>query len=310
MHQIHDKGYKRLFRNKAIFRQLLETFVPEPWVKELDFDSSECLEKSFISEHYKETISDIIYKIRLKQRDAYIIILMEFKSTAERFASLDIAHYVTGFYKDIVASNKAMKQLPPVFPILLYNGDKRWTAPTNLADLIELHDNLGKFAPNFEYFKIAINEYSKEDLLKIKNAVSLLFLAEAHYDAELLERTFLEVFDRDADKKPVSLLINWLAQLSKHGRIPVEDYDKLEHIYEDKEEVQIMLISALKKEKQEYFQRGKLEGKLEGRTEQQLEVARKMIIKGFEIALITELSGLSEEEIHKLKQELAGQRNT
>lgn len=206
MHQIHDKGYKRLFRNKAIFRQLLETFVPEPWVKELDFDSSECLEKSFIAEHYKETISDIIYKIRLKQRDAYIIILMEFKSTIERFASLDIAHYVTGFYRDLVASNKAMKQLPPVFPILLYNGDKRWTAPTN----------------------------------------------------------------------------------------------------EDKEEVQTMLISALKKEKQEYFQRGKLEG----RTEQQLEVARKMIIKGFEIALITELSGLSEEEIHKLKQELAGQRNT
>lgn len=279
-------------------------------MKELDFTTSECLEKSFISENYKEPISDIIYKIKLKQRDAYIIILTEFKSTVEHFASLDIAHYVTGFYKDLVASNKTMKQLPPVFPILLYNGDKRWTAPTNLIDLIRAREDLGKFAPNFEYFKIAINEYSRDDLLKIKNVVSLLFLAEAHYNAELLEQTFLEVFDRDEDKGPISLLVNWLAQLSKYGRIPVEDYDKLERTSENKEEVQTMLISALKKEKQEYFQRGKLEGKLEGRTEQQLEVARKMIIKGFELALIAELSGLSEEEIHKLKQDLAGQRST
>jgi len=47
----------------------LETFVTEDWVKELDFDTCERLEKSFISEHYKETASDIIYKVKLKQKD-------------------------------------------------------------------------------------------------------------------------------------------------------------------------------------------------------------------------------------------------
>lgn len=44
MHQIYDKGYKKLFKNKSIFRQLLETFVPEAWIKELDFNTCETLD--------------------------------------------------------------------------------------------------------------------------------------------------------------------------------------------------------------------------------------------------------------------------
>jgi hypothetical protein len=55
MTTIHDSGYKKLFSNKVIFRQLLETFVKEEWVKELDFDSCETIDKTFISYHYIET---------------------------------------------------------------------------------------------------------------------------------------------------------------------------------------------------------------------------------------------------------------
>ncbi len=34
---IHDSGYKKLFSNRTIFRQLIETFVHEDWAKEIDF---------------------------------------------------------------------------------------------------------------------------------------------------------------------------------------------------------------------------------------------------------------------------------
>ncbi|MCP4708757.1 MAG: hypothetical protein GY869_09040, partial [Planctomycetes bacterium] len=57
---IHDSGYKKLFSNKTIFKQLIETFVTEEWVKELDFDNCEALDKSFVADHYKETESDLI----------------------------------------------------------------------------------------------------------------------------------------------------------------------------------------------------------------------------------------------------------
>ncbi len=57
---LHDKGYKRLFSNKLIFQQLITTFVTEDWVKDCDFEQCQKIDKSFISEHYKETESDII----------------------------------------------------------------------------------------------------------------------------------------------------------------------------------------------------------------------------------------------------------
>lgn len=38
---IHDSGYKRLFSNKTIFRQLIQTFVEEEWVPQLDFERAD-----------------------------------------------------------------------------------------------------------------------------------------------------------------------------------------------------------------------------------------------------------------------------
>jgi hypothetical protein len=300
MHQIHDKGYRRLFKNKGIFRQLLETFVAQDWVKELDFETCETLDKSFVSEQYKETVSDIIHKIKLRRQNIFIVILTEFKSTVERFTSLDVAHYVASFYKDYVESNKNVIMLPPVFPILLYNGNAKWTAPTKLSDLIEGSGYLGEYSLNFAYYKIAINEYPKRYLLRIKNVVSLLFLAEAYYDAKLLEREFLEVFEREKDKGPISLLLNWFIQLRKHGRIPEKDVEKLESIYESKEEVREMLITALEKEKREIYKKGKREGGIEKQTA----IARKMLIDGFDLSRIAKLTGLSEKVIFQLKQKM------
>ena len=90
MHTIHDSGYKKFFSNKVIFRQLIGTFVPEAWVKEIDFEECETIDKSFISDHYKETESDLIYTVKLNGHDVYLIILLEFQSTVDRFTVLRI----------------------------------------------------------------------------------------------------------------------------------------------------------------------------------------------------------------------------
>ena len=119
---IHDSGYKKLFSNRTIFRQLLETFVNQEWVHSLDFDTCETVDKSFISEHYKETASDLIYKIQFHDREVYIYILIEFQSTVDPFMALRVLNYITNFYMDFFVNNRGVKKLPAVFPIVLYNG--------------------------------------------------------------------------------------------------------------------------------------------------------------------------------------------
>lgn len=282
----------------------METFVNEDWVKELDFDNCDTVDKSFISEHYKETESDIIYKLRLKDKEIYIFILIEFQATVDRFMALRILNYMTNFYMDYLESHKKVKKLPALFPILLYNGEKKWTAPTNISELIEAGVQLGRFALDFEYFKIAENAYSKQELLRIKNIVSTLFLAESYYDIELLQEELIALFEREPDREAVSLFLNWFKQLAEHGRIKKADYKSLEKIYTDKEEVRSMLINTLAKERKKIYNKGKLEGKREGKLEGKIEAAKNLLAEGLSVTFISKVTGLSETEILKLQSEV------
>ena len=98
MHEVYDRGYKKLFSNKALFRQLLESFVPLEWVKELDFDHCELLDKTFISKEYEKRESDVIYQVQLRGQTAYIVILIEFQSRVDKFMALRILHYISSFW--------------------------------------------------------------------------------------------------------------------------------------------------------------------------------------------------------------------
>ena len=314
---IHDSGYKKLFSNRTIFRQLIETFVNQEWVHSLDFDKCEPLDKSFISEHYKETESDLIYKIQFHDSEVYIYILIEFQSTVDSFMALRVLNYITNFYMDFLVNNSGVKKLPAVFPIVLYNGSAPWTAPVNLSGLIEQTPPLGAFALDFQYFLIAENQYSQEALLKIRNIVSTLFLAESHYDIDVLEVELLNVFSSEGDKEAVSLFLNWFRQLAFHGRIESDDYQSLEYIYQNEEEVKTMLVTALERERERFFQnglregeqKGKQEGLLEGEQKGRIETAKAMLAKGMEMTLISEITNLPEVQLLELRDGLFSIKN-
>ena len=302
---IHDSGYKKLFSNRTIFRQLIETFVNQEWVHSLDFDKCESLDKSFISEHYKETESDLIYKIQFQDHEIYIYILIEFQSTVDPFMALRVLNYITNFYMDFLVNNRGINKLPAVFPIVLYNGAAPWTAPVNLSELIEQNPPLGTFGLDFQYFLIAENRYSQEALLNIRNIVSTLFLAESDYDLDMLVVELLNLFSSEGDRQAVSLFLNWFKQLAFHGRIEPEDYESLESIYWNEEEVKTMLVTALERERERFFQNGLREGKqeglLEGEQKGRIETAKVMLAKGMEMALISEITNLPEAQLLQLK---------
>ena len=308
---IHDSGYKKLFSNKTIFRELIQTFVDEPWVAELDFEQAETIDKSFVSEHYKETESDLIYRVGLHGREVYIYILLEFQSTVDRFMAVRMLNYISNFYMDYLASERNVGKLPAIFPIVLYNGDRRWRAPVQIGELIEPTPSLGKYALRFEYFKIAENEFSREQLLGVRNIVSTLFLTEAHYDRDLLASTLLELFEREEDREAISLLLNWFRQLYEHGRVSPEEYTALETTYRSVEEARTMLITALKKEREEIRQEARKEA-LEQGIEQGIElgeqarnreIVRAMYAKGFDVDVIADVVGLTMDEVNAILAE-------
>jgi len=164
----HDKSYKKLFSHPRMVEDLIKVFVRKDFVKDIDFNSLTELKQSYISDGYEEKEVDLIYKIKHKNGIAYFYILLEFQSTVDKYISLRMLTYILLFYQDLIKQSKSGK-LPPVFPIMLYSGNEKWTAPDNLQELIDIpYKSMKTFIPSFKYFKIIENEFSIKSLKKLK----------------------------------------------------------------------------------------------------------------------------------------------
>lgn len=266
-HNFHDSGYRKLFSNTTIFKQLLETFVNQDWVKDVDFDSATPLNRTFVSNEYKERETDLIQKVKIKNQDAYIYILIEFQSSIQKFMAVRVLHYITNFYIYYIENNKNVSKLPVVFPIVLYNGDNKWTAPENINNLIDNNILLNEYGLNFKYFKISENDYSKDFLIKASNIVSTLFLTEAHFDIEVIKKAFEELFDKESDKQAMSIFFNWYEQYTNNSKMDSSNFNEIAKVYTNKSEVKSMLSTALEKQRNSFKEEGKAEGRAEGRAE-------------------------------------------
>lgn len=299
VHHVHDFGYKRLFSNVAIFRQLLESFVDEPWVQDLDFSTAETVEHSFVSDDYKETESDLIYHIQLKGQDVLIYLLLEFQSKVDRFIAVRMLNYITSLYLSLLNSGQVKGKLPPVYPILLYNGDPKWTAPESIAETIDHYELLGEFGMGFKYLKIAENEYSTESLLAIDNIVSTLFLAENHYQLEALGQELLNLFEKE-DRIAVSLFLNWFKMLAVDGRIDSTNYQAFEKIYTNATEVKHMFVNAISEKDKRLIAEGEARGEARGKLLALKKTAKQMKNDGMSLEIISKYTGLSQQEIQEL----------
>ncbi len=285
-HNAHDSGYKKLFSNHELVRQLLTSFVNEEWINCIEYSSLERIDKSFISDEFAERESDLIYKAKFKGQDIYIFILLEFQSTVDRFMSLRMLHYIIELYEDLVRNHK-LKTLPAVFPIMLYNGEKNWTAPEEFYTLIE-NSIPEKYIPKFRYFKIAENEFSKDFLKSLKNSVAALFYTE-NLSEEELQTEIDSITELLKTEKPdeLKLFINWFKYMFYDRKELVEEIQGIV-------EVKTMLRTSIQKYGEKLLQEGFHEGKLE--------TARALLKKNMPIKDISEITGLTIEEIEKIEE--------
>jgi len=180
---------------------------------------------------------------------------IEFQSTVDKFMSVRILRYLMEFY-EYISKQKGIKKLPAIFPLLLYNGDKKWTAKTNIKDLIS-KSIPEKYIPNFSYYKIIENEIPRETLLKIHNAVSAIFYVEGS-NPEELSKNFRDVLKLLEQEQPeiLRLFRNWLNNL--FGNKDTELTDQIEDLLE----VKSMFETALKQQQKKWTEQGIEQGEL------------------------------------------------
>ena len=118
-------------------------------------ENIEMVDKSYITKEGRKYESDLIYKVSIQpQHEAYFYILMEFQSRPDKWMALRILNYIVQFYENLPKENL----LPAVFPIVLYNGDRKWNAKTEISHCIENKWVPEKYIPKMSYYLIDISK--------------------------------------------------------------------------------------------------------------------------------------------------------
>ncbi|WP_300971366.1 Rpn family recombination-promoting nuclease/putative transposase [Thiocapsa sp.] len=131
----HDSGYKLLYGHAAMVRDLLRGFAPGDWVQALDLETLERCSGSYVTDDLRDRADDIVWRLRWGPDWLYIYLLLEFQSTVDPWMAVRIQTYLGLLYQDLIRAGtlSAAGRLPPVLPVVLYNGVTPWRAAETLG---------------------------------------------------------------------------------------------------------------------------------------------------------------------------------
>ncbi len=249
-----------------MIEEVLRRFVTGPWVGELDFSTLELVQARYVSRFLEQRESDVVWRLRYgpgKDDWFFVYILMELQSSAPRFMALRLWAYIALLYQHLLKQKRLTpsRLLPPVLPIVLYNGEKPWTAPLALADLIQPVEGLAR--PSFEYVVLDASHYPAEELRPVTDVVSGVFLMEQVDSLSELEVILNEiealVNDRELEEDIALLVSSVVGKLALQG----EKTPRLRTL----QEVRNMLEERVARWPKQWRQEGRQEGRRLGKAE-------------------------------------------
>jgi len=304
MEQKHDRSYHRLFSEPVLLEDLVRNFVLEPWVAELDFAKMERINTKFHSDGLERRDGDIIMRIPFlesPQQEIYLFLLLEFQSTVDQWMALRFGTYVHLLYEQLVKEGKLTPDgcLPPVFPLLLYNGNARWKASIDLKSLISLPGNtvLWKYQPNMRYYLVDESRYPEG---KPGSLSGLVFRLENAGNSQeflaALEDMIKGAKHLDSLKRAVSVWITYV--LAPHKGIKLSPRDA-----ENLDEVKNMLATRIEQWEVDIRQEGRQEGWQEGRQEGRQEGQNQMILQAYKAGVsVEDIANMFEMDLSKVKE--------
>ncbi len=225
---------------------------------------------SFVGRELQQRHGDLIWRVRFRDdRWLYLVLLLEFQSTVDPAMAVRILEYTALLYRRLVDHDVLREHgaLPPVLPVVLYNGRRRWTAPVEVTNLLAVgRDVLAPYQPSQRYHVLDVARAADADL-PAGNLVSALIGLEKTRDAAGLRGALKALFDLLRQQKDGALtraFMTWLRHGLRHaGRLPADGEDPLAQL----QETQTMLEETVREWTREWLEQGRAQGIEQGRAQ-------------------------------------------
>ncbi|MEZ4435202.1 MAG: Rpn family recombination-promoting nuclease/putative transposase [bacterium] len=164
IHLSHDAYFKLVFSRPEVAADALRRLLPGPLAAAIDWDRLELLPGEFVDEDLSGHRADLVFRVPLRGQTAFVFVLYEHQSSVDPMMPFRVLVYMVGIWKTWRRDNPDARHLPPIVPVVLYNGERPWSAPLDFHALFAtdpaLLDGLARHLPAFE---VLIDDLARTD---------------------------------------------------------------------------------------------------------------------------------------------------
>ena len=174
----HDNAYKLLFSYTPVVADLVRGFLREEWAQRLDLSTLEAFSGRYISDGLRGRENDQVWRVRYGESQ-WIYLTLEFQSTVDLYMAVRVMVYSGLLYQKLVRQRDLPPsgRLPPLVPVVLYNGYRPWRSAEDVVDLVEAElDGLDR--PSLRYRLLDELRLEESELPSGRNLAAALFRME------------------------------------------------------------------------------------------------------------------------------------
>ena len=284
----HDVLFKAIFSEPRNAREHFERFLPPEVVATLDLDQLRRVPGSFVTKQSEERHTDLLFEApSTTGGNAYVYLLFEHQSTVDTFMPLRMLGYMVNIW-EAHRRDKRSKTLPPIIPLVLYQGNERWTASPAFDALLSPAEPYRSFVPDF---RMLLTDLAREDddAIGPRNAPGLARLLMKYSGNPRLETElaswgphFAAVEGETPDLNHFDYLLHYLFGIQ--DTLAPEDVQAVLGDYVGPRGLERMMSIADQLRasgRDEGLRKGRQEGRQEGRREELARVVQKLLTSKF-----------------------------
>ena len=260
-------------------------FIPDEWLHSLDYSTLERVNTSYVTDDLKQRHDDIIWKVKIGGQLTYLYLLVEFQSSVEKYMALRIMVYQGLLYQDLIKSGDVLEdgRLPPILPIVLYNGKDRWTAANDIFDLIPAVPGIAaQFKLRARHLIKDKNAFKDSELASEKNLVAAVFHLEHVSSPEAMQTLIASLQDWLVDRPDLRrTFAHWISK----ALIRNQEYSIVLPEVHDLLELKVMLADTVEAWAHAYeakgMEKGMEKGIAKGAHEGEVLLLQKLLTKRF-----------------------------
>jgi len=311
---IHDEFFLTTFSDMNNARDFLLAELPKELAEAINFTTLRLAPSAHQKKTGERIYSDVVLKAKLK-KNSYpvdIYVLFEHKSWQSSEIFIQLLSYMTAMWRQ--DQSKKTKQGETkyrlIIPVVFYHGKTKWKIPTNFHDIFAVDEAVKRNLLNFSYALFDTNNWELDDEQHqaLKDNISLftaMIALKAAYsnDAhQLLLRMLRFALDSGLLRSGNDTVFFLTKYISKALKLDEDEFwGLIEKSDLDKEDIMPTFVETWE---QRGVERGIRQGMEKGMEKGMHAVAEKMLLKGFDISTISDVTKLSVAEIQKIKNSL------